>query len=120
MLELIDRLLVFYNDQHVGYLDKLKTQDSPSLIFRFQYLPKYLSQTNPSAIAYKFPLQQTPFLAKTMFPFFQGLVSEGWNLKRQSKLQKIDEMDYFNLLRNNGVDMIGAVSIRVEDDTNDN
>ena len=58
------------------------------------------------------PLQDAPFESKEMFPFFAGLVPEGWYLRIVSPTIKVDEHDTFGLLLKTCGDCIGAVSLR--------
>ncbi|MCX6108801.1 MAG: HipA N-terminal domain-containing protein [Proteobacteria bacterium] len=99
------RAMVLYGEQEAGVL----WRDQAG--FGFQYLPQYLAGRDAVPVAYTLPLRQDAFLAKSLFPFFQGLVAEGWLQTQQSTSQKIDELDYFTLLIRNGVDLIGAVSV---------
>ena len=81
----------------------------------FTYSTSYLESDDPSPIGFHFPLTIEPFVnEKVLHPFFQNLISEGWNLKMQSRTQKIDERDYFTLLAENGEDLVGAVSVTKE------
>ena len=62
-----------------------------------------------------FPLASKKFESKTLFPFFEGLLPEGWLLGITSKALKIDENDKFELLLHVGKDTIGAVSVIAEE-----
>jgi len=97
---------VYFKERLAGYLRKEEN------IFVFQYDKKYLKLKDSTPISWNFPLQNSPFTANTLFPFFEGLVAEGWFLDAQSKIQKIDKTDYFSLLLENGADLIGAVTIK--------
>lgn len=98
--------LVYFNETHIGYLERKNQQ------YIFRYDKSFLDSSNRFPLAYNFPLEAREFRSEKMFPFFQGLVAEGWLLKVQSKNQKIDEKDYFSILLENGEDMIGGVKIR--------
>ena len=52
--------------------------------------------------------------SKTLFPFFDGLIPEGWLLGVVSRNWKIDVKDRFGLLLVAFKDGIGNVSIRGE------
>ena len=58
------------------------------------------------------PLQAAPFESRELFPFFAGLVPEGWYLRIVAPTIKVDETDTFGLLMHTCEDCIGAVSIR--------
>lgn len=98
------RIRVLQNGVLAGYLTQLEGGG-----YRFQYDRRYL--VNGVPIAFKFPLQQTPFQSQQLFPFFENLASEGWLLKLQSQQQKIDEHDTFSLLIANGQDLVGAITL---------
>ena len=58
------------------------------------------------------PLQAEPCISHTLFPFFDGLIPEGWLLDVVSRNWKIDPRDRFGLLMVACHDCIGTVSIR--------
>ena len=64
------------------------------------------------AIALTLPLQAEPFESPVLFPFFAGLVPEGWYLHIVSPTIKVDERDTFGLLIKTCGDCVGAVSVR--------
>lgn len=78
----------------------------------FQYDPLYLSDPDATAVSLTLPRQEAPFLSKTLFAFFDGLIPEGWLLNLVSHNWKIDQRDRFGLLLVACKDCIGAVSIR--------
>ena len=80
----------------------------------FQYDLQYLSDPNAPAVSLTLPRQESPFLSKTLFAFFDGLIPEGWLLNLVSHNWKIDQRDRFGLLLVACKDCIGAVSIRGE------
>ncbi len=58
-----------------------------------------------------FPLQALPFDSVHLFPFFEGLLPEGWYKEIVCRTIKIDEDDSFGLLIRACKDCVGAVSI---------
>ena len=78
--------------------------------YRFAYYPAYLVGGVPIAVA--FPLQEAPYESKTLFPFFKGLLPEGWFRDIVCRTLKIDSRDEFGLLVKACGDCIGAVWIR--------
>lgn len=78
--------------------------------YRFVYDPAYLTQG--SAIAVAFPLRAQPYESKTLFPFFKGLLPEGWFREIVCQTLKIDTKDDFGLLIKACGDCIGAVWIK--------
>ena len=95
---------VYFRDCLAGQLAETQTG------YRFTYDPSYLRDGH--AISVSLPLQDAPFESKEMFPFFAGLVPEGWYLRIVSPTIKVDEHDTFGLLLKTCGDCIGAVSVR--------
>ena len=96
---------VYYCNRLAGTLTEL-----PAGGYRFAYDPAYLEHGPP--ISLTLPLQATPFESHELFPFFAGLVPEGWYLRIVAPTIKVDEADTFGLLMYTCEDCIGAVSIR--------
>ena len=46
--------------------------------YEFQYTNDFLNKGHPLSVT--LPLQSKAFVAKTLFPFFDGLIVEGWLL----------------------------------------
>lgn len=103
------RALVFFCNRVAGTLTEL-----PAGRYRFLYDPAYL-QDGP-AISVTLPLQAEPFEAEELFPFFAGLVPEGWYLRIVAPTIKVDPRDTFGLLLHACRDCIGAVGVVAEDD----
>jgi serine/threonine-protein kinase HipA len=57
------------------------------------------------------PLRQEPYESAAFFPFFEGMIPEGWYLDIVSKTLKVDPEDRFGLLLANASHTIGAVSV---------
>ncbi len=53
--------------------------------YKFEYDKDYISYENSLAVSLTLPLQKEPFESKTLFPFFDGLIPEGWLLNIVSK-----------------------------------
>lgn len=82
--------------------------------YSFTYDGEYLSDAGASAVSLTLPLSKDEYKSKTMFPFFDGLIPEGWLLDVVSRNWKIDNKDRFGLLLVACKDGIGNVSIREE------
>ena len=67
---------------------------------------------NASAVSLTLPLTKEMYNSKTLFPFFDGLIPEGWLLGVVSRNWKINVSDRFGLLLVACKDAIGNVSIR--------
>ena len=82
--------------------------------YSFIYDRHYLENGQASAVSLTLPLSQEEYTSKTLFPFFDGLIPEGWLLGAVSRNWKIDITDRFGLLLVACKDGIGNVSIREE------
>lgn len=80
--------------------------------YSFTYDPFYLGDENPCAVSLTLPLRAEAYASRTLFPFFDGLIPEGWLLDVVSRNWKIDQKDRFGLLMVACRDCIGNVSIR--------
>ena len=92
-------------DQTAGYL--VQNEDG----YLFEYDSSYLQTANPTAISLTMPLKATPYFSTTLFPFFDGLIPEGWLLDIAEKNWKLNSRDRMSLLIACCEDCIGAVSI---------
>jgi len=93
------------HDATVGWL----TQDEEG--YHFIYDDAYLNSDNPLPISLTLPLSNTPYLSKVLFPFFDGLIPEGWLLDIAEKNWKLSPRDRMGLLLACCKDCIGAVSV---------
>lgn len=78
--------------------------------YRFAYAPGFLAQGKPIGVA--FPLREQPYESRVLFPFFLGLLPEGWFREIVCQTLKIDPKDDFGLLIKACGDCIGAVWIK--------
>ena len=79
--------------------------------YTFQYNLDFLQSENAEAISLTMPLTDKPYQDKVLFPFFDGLIPEGWLLNIAEKSWKIDKRDRMSLLLACCKDCIGAVSV---------
>lgn len=82
--------------------------------YSFQYDADYLAKENVSMVSLTLPLQSEIYTSKTLFPFFDGLIPEGWLLKVVTDNWKIDIRDRFGILLVACKDCIGNVSVMEE------
>lgn len=80
--------------------------------YSFKYDTNYLNGINASIVSLTLPLQEKEFKSNTLFPFFDGLIPEGWLLKTVIDNWKIDSKDRFGVLLVACKDGIGNVSIK--------
>ena len=79
--------------------------------FHFQYDQYYLKSKEAEPVSLTLPLTNREFESKTMFPFFDGLIPEGWLLDIAQKIWKLNPRDRMEILLKACQDCIGAVSI---------
>lgn len=104
-----ERATVYYGDKEAGELTKTPAG------FEFTYKSDYLRDPDSMPISLAMPLTETKYESPTLFPFFDGLLPEGWLLELTCTSAKIDKNDKFHLLLHTGKDPVGAVSIRPAD-----
>lgn len=80
--------------------------------YSFKYDTDYLKSEKPVAVSLTLPLQSEEYTSKILFPFFDGLIPEGWLLKIVTDNWKIESHDRFGILLVACKDGIGNVSIR--------
>jgi serine/threonine-protein kinase HipA len=79
--------------------------------YSFVYDRKYLEDETSSPVSLTMPLQYEEYRSQVLFPFFDGLIPEGWLLHLVSDNWKINAKDRFGLLLVACKDPIGNVSI---------
>lgn len=79
--------------------------------YRFEYDKIYLSNPDARPVSLTLPIQETPFTSNVLFPFFDGLIPEGWLLDIAEKSWKLNPRDRMGLLLTCCKDCIGAVSV---------
>ena len=105
---------VFYDTELAGYI--LETDEG----YEFYYEPAYLESDGPRAISLTLPLTDIVYKSKTLFPFFDGLIPEGWLLDLAAGHWNIKTNDRFQLLLATCSDAIGAVSVVAAETSNTN
>ena len=83
--------------------------------YSFRYLEAYLADKDAKPISLSLPLKQEDYFDKRLFPFFDGLIPEGWLLDIAEKTWKIDARDRMGLLLACCRDCIGAVSVLAQE-----
>lgn len=79
--------------------------------FTFAYLDEYLKDENARAISLTLPLRQEPYRSNYLFPFFDGLIPEGWLLDLACSYFNLNHLDRMSILLKTGKNVIGNVSI---------
>lgn len=95
---------VFVQERYCGLLEE--TEEG----YRFTYNADYAANQLP-AVSLTLPIREEPFSSSVLFPFFDGLIPEGYLLDLAVKNWKLDGMDRFGLLLVSCRDCIGDVTI---------
>lgn len=96
---------IYFQDIHAGLLEE---HDDG---YVFLYRRDYLLRKNATPVSLSLPLREEPYRDKRLFPFFDGLIPEGWLLDIAEKTWKLDPRDRMGLLLACCRDGIGAVSV---------
>lgn len=99
------RAEIFVQDRLAGLLDEHDRG------YRFSYAPDYLADPAAMAVSLSLPLRAEPYEDKRLFPFFDGLIPEGWLLELAEQTWKLDPRDRMGLLLACCRDCIGAVGV---------
>ncbi len=97
---------IWVNNQLSGVL----TEDDNG--YHFKYQQEYLEQEKALPVSLTLPLQKDLFHSENLFPFFDGLIPEGWLLDIAHKNWKINPRDRMGLLLTTCRDCIGNISVR--------
>jgi serine/threonine-protein kinase HipA len=98
--------IVKYNGITAGLLTE---EDEGTYVFRYDedYVEKYPNQF----LTFQMPVTSMPYRSNRLFPFFDGLIPEGWLLDIASESWKINKNDRMGLLLACCQNAIGAVSV---------
>ena len=97
---------IYVHETKAGVLEETETG------YRFQYESKYVSQKNAEPVSLTLPLQEEAYESQVLFPFFDGLIPEGWLLDVVEDTWKVNPKDRMGLLLVSCRDTIGHVSVR--------
>jgi len=98
--------IVKYNNLKAGILKELDSGE-----YEFTYDKQY-AQANPGLfLTFQMPVSVNPYKSKRLFPFFDGLIPEGWLLTIAAENWKINKNDRMGLLLACCQNTIGAVSV---------
>lgn len=97
---------VFYKTYFAGIITETNEGD-----YVFQYDDDYVKNHPKAFITFTMPVQLEAYTEKRLFPFFEGLIPEGWLLDIASENWKINKNDRMGLLLACCQNCIGAVSV---------
>jgi len=101
---------IYYDTMLAGRL--VENEDG----FFFQYDENYLNLPSARPVSLTLPLQQQAYASQVLFPFFDGLIPEGWLLDIARENWKINERDRMALLLACCKDCIGNISVVSENE----
>ena len=99
--------MVFVRGRRAGIIEETDSG------YRFCYDAAYLALEDALPVSLTLPLTSEAYESNTLFPFFDGLIPEGWLLGVVERNWKIDGRDRCGLLLVTCRDCIGDVSIGV-------
>ena len=102
--------LVYYRDTLAGRLGE--TDEG----YVFQYDEAYLAMPIAEPISLTLPLRSEAYQSPVLFPFFDGLIPEGWLLDVALRNTDISILDRMSLLLLCCKDCVGAVSVIPENE----
>ena len=97
--------LIYYKNDLAGML--AETDDG----YLFTYDSNYLASSSAEPVSLTLPLSSQPYESRVLFPFFDGLIPEGWLLDVAIRNTDISILDRMSLLLLCCKDCIGAVSV---------
>ncbi|MBU1369031.1 MAG: HipA N-terminal domain-containing protein [Bacteroidetes bacterium] len=97
---------VYYKNHWAGILTETNEGE-----FVFQYDVQYVKDYPNDFITFTMPVSMNPYTEKRLFPFFEGLIPEGWLLNIASENWKINRNDSMGLLLACCRNCIGAVGV---------
>ena len=99
------RAEVYYKNNLAGLLAETDAG------YEFCYIKDYLESKNAAPVSLTLPLTDKPYHSNVLFPFFDGLIPEGWLLDVALRNTDISYLDRMSLLLLCCKDCIGAVSV---------
>lgn len=99
------KAVIKVEDQLAGWL----TQDENG--YHFVYDTVYLQSPFAKPVSLTLPFQEAPYNSNVLFPFFDGLIPEGWLLEIAEQNWKLSARDRMGLLLHCCKDCIGNVSV---------
>tara|TARA_B100001094_G_scaffold161096_1_gene155816 strand:- start:224 stop:553 length:330 start_codon:yes stop_codon:yes gene_type:complete len=98
---------VFYKEHLAGIITETLDGD-----YIFKYDKDYIKNNSQDFLTFTMPVREEEYRDKRLFPFFEGLIPEGWLLDIATKNWKINSNDRMSLLLACCSNCIGAVSVK--------
>lgn len=96
---------VYFRDSLAGLLEENEEG------YTFFYDEEYLNSADPLPVSLTLPLITEKYFSRELFPFFDGLIPEGWLLDIATNNWKLNPNDRMGLLLEFCSDTIGAVTV---------
>jgi serine/threonine-protein kinase HipA len=97
---------VYYNENLAGIITENNEGE-----YVFQYDSEYIEKHPQDFVTFTMPVTEKLYTSKILFPFFEGLIPEGWLLDIASQSWRINKNDRMGLLLACCQNCIGAVSV---------
>ena len=105
---------IYYQDILAGILTETDEGE-----YIFKYHDSYVEKFSGRFITFTMPVRKEPYVEKRLFPFFEGLIPEGWLLDIASRNWKINRNDRMGLLLACCKNCIGAVGVHPKSEGNE-
>ena len=96
---------IYFKDRFAGLL----TEEDNGYVYRYD--ESYLALPDAQPVSLALPLQAEDYFSPVLFPFFDGLIPEGWLLDVATRNADVSILDRMSLLLLCCRDCIGAVSV---------
>ena len=98
------KAVVMFQNEKAGVIEEIEGG------YRFTYDSEFIKKN--ISISVSLPAKQKVYESLNLFPFFAGLLPEGWYLDMVTKKLKIDKQNAFALLLATCGETIGAVTVK--------
>lgn len=98
--------IIYYQDDLAGIL--IETNDGD---YEFTYDKEYVRNFPDRFLTFTMPVSEKKYRSNRLFPFFEGLIPEGWLLEIAAKNWKINQNDRMGLLLACCKNCVGSVSV---------
>ena len=100
------KAFVYYKNELCGVL----LQEDEGYVFTYE--DDYLNKPESKPISLLLPLNNKTYKSNILFPFFDGLIPEGYLLELAIRKWNLNYKDRMEILLKTAVDPIGAVSVK--------
>jgi serine/threonine-protein kinase HipA len=97
---------IYYHEILAGILTETDDGD-----YVYEYDQDYIEKYPDQFVSFTMPVREESYTDNRLFPFFDGLIPEGWLLDIASRNWKINQNDRMGLLLACCKNCIGAVSV---------